>query len=339
MPSSGEAAGQQQQQQQWHLIQQLKSSRLFSEVAVSGTGVACGTTVTNPIDVVKTRLQLHPATKADGPAPGMVRTAAAILRQEGVLALWKGWLPGVTRGILYGGLRLGLYNPIKEALAAHQQQAAVSIHSSSSSSQPSSIHSSNSSSSSSSSPSSAVSNKLLAGVASGSLAAALLSPTELIKVRLQAPRSAYSSASAAVAAVVAADGVKGLWKGATPGVVRAAVLTASQCVTYDEVKGRLMAATGWRDSAATHLATAMITGVVSTTATNPVDVIKTHMFVGGRKHAGPLSCAASLYAAHGLAGFWRGWLANYARLGPQTVVTFLVVEQLRGSLGMAPLGK
>lgn len=49
MPSSGEAAGQQQQQQQWHLIQQLKSSRLFSEVAVSGTGVACGTTVTNPI--------------------------------------------------------------------------------------------------------------------------------------------------------------------------------------------------------------------------------------------------------------------------------------------------
>ena len=80
------------------------------------------------------------------------------------------------------GLRLGLYNPIKEALAAHQQQAAGSIHSSSSSSKSSSIHSSNSSSSSSSSRSSAVSNKLLAGTASGSLAAALLSPTELIKV-------------------------------------------------------------------------------------------------------------------------------------------------------------
>jgi solute carrier family 25 uncoupling protein 8/9 len=191
----------------------------------------------------------------------------------------------------------------------------------------------------------------------------------------------------------------------TAAQVRAAVLTASQCVTYDEVKGRVMAATGWRDSAATHLATAMITGIVSTTATNPVDVIKTHMFVGewrrlqqcalhavqghaylllctestcaaslgqlgclprsrctvvnscwlhlpppadiclcaihagGRKHSGPLACAASLYAAHGLGGFWRGWLANYARLGPQTVVTFLVVEQLRRAMGLAPLGK
>jgi hypothetical protein len=69
--------------------------------------------------------------------------------------------------------------------------------------------------------------------------------------------------------------------------VRAAVLTASQCVTYDEVKGRVMAATGWRDTAATHLATAMITGIVSTTATNPVDVIKTHMFVGEDALIGP----------------------------------------------------
>jgi solute carrier family 25 uncoupling protein 8/9 len=169
------------------------------------------------------------------------------------------------------------------------------------------------------------------------------------------------------------------------GQVRAAALTASQCATYDEVKARVMAATGWRDNAATHLATAMITGVVSTTATNPVDVIKTHMFVGacavqvacccarlervglamhnlqvwpcttcsclptasaaahhrptpgGQKHGSPFACAASIYAAHGLAGFCRGWLANYARLGPQTVMTFLVVEKLRAVAGMAPL--
>jgi hypothetical protein len=32
-----------------------------------------------------------------------VQTAATLVRQEGVLALWKGWLPAVTRGILYGG--------------------------------------------------------------------------------------------------------------------------------------------------------------------------------------------------------------------------------------------
>lgn len=58
---------------------------------------------------------------------------------------------------------------------------------------------------------------------------------------------------------------------------------------------------------------------------------------GGSAHRNPLACAAAIYDSHGLAGFWRGWLANYARLGPQTVMTFLVVEQLRHMAGMEPL--
>lgn len=58
---------------------------------------------------------------------------------------------------------------------------------------------------------------------------------------------------------------------------------------------------------------------------------------GGSAHRNPWRCAAAIYSAHGLAGFWRGWLANYARLGPQTVMTFLVVEQLRNLAGMEPL--
>ena len=59
------------------------------------------------------------------------------------------------------------------------------------------------------------------------------------------------------------------------------MLTASQCATYDEVKRRVMAATGWGEHLGTHLSCAMVTGLVSTTATNPVDVVKTHMFTGG----------------------------------------------------------
>lgn len=39
-----------------------------------------------------------------------------------------------------------------------------------------------------------------------------------------------------IRAVVQADGVAGLWKGAMPGLVRSAILTAAQCATYDEVR-------------------------------------------------------------------------------------------------------
>lgn len=57
-----------------------------------------------------------------------------------------------------------------------------------------------------------------------------------------------------------------------------------------------MDATNWPDNSLTHLATAMITGIVSTTATNPVDVIKTYMFVGKLAPGGDSQSRACLLA-------------------------------------------
>lgn len=69
---------------------------------------------------------------------------------------------------------------------------------------------------------------------------------------------------------------------------RAAVLTASQCATYDEIKQVIMKVTGMGNHFGTHLGASMVTGLVTTTATAPVDVIKTHMFVGKRHESSPL---------------------------------------------------
>lgn len=75
---------------------------------------------------------------------------------------------------------------------------------------------------------------------------------------------------------------------------RAAVLTAAQCATYNESKKFWMWLTGGGDDFATHLGSSMITGLVTTTATGPVDVIKTNMFVG--RHP----CPALLSSGHRL---------------------------------------
>lgn len=57
-------------------------------------------------------------------------------------------------------------------------------------------------------------------------------------------------------------------------------MTASQCATYDTVKAQVIRRTGWDDSSAAQLATSVVTGVVTTTATAPVDMLKSRMFVG-----------------------------------------------------------
>ena len=61
---------------------------------------------------------------------------------------------------------------------------------------------------------------------------------------------------------------------------RASVLTAAQCATYNESKKLWMWMTGGGDDLATHIGSSMITGLVTTKATGPVEVIKTKMFVG-----------------------------------------------------------
>lgn len=62
------------------------------------------------------------------------------------------------------------------------------------------------------------------------------------------------------------------------------------------------------------------------------------MFVsGGSKYSGPLSCAADLVRREGPRALLKGWTITYIRLGPQTVFTFIVLEQLRHLIGFDTL--
>ncbi len=72
---------------------------------------------TIPLDTAKVRLQLQGKALAGevNVVPkyrGMVGTIATIAREEGTMSLWRGIVPGLHRQILFGGLRIGLYEPV-----------------------------------------------------------------------------------------------------------------------------------------------------------------------------------------------------------------------------------
>lgn len=72
---------------------------------------------TIPLDTAKVRLQLQKKAAAGDALAlpkyrGMLGTVATIAREEGVAALWKGIVPGLHRQCLFGGLRIGLYEPV-----------------------------------------------------------------------------------------------------------------------------------------------------------------------------------------------------------------------------------
>lgn len=135
--------------------------------------------------------------------------------------------------------------------------------------------------------------------------------------------------------VVKAGGVRALWAGATPSVYRGALLTASQCVCYEESKSVVTAFMPGLCVIATHFWAAMLTGLVSTTVTNPVDVIKQHQFA--RPKIGLIECAKQLIQNDGIGALLRGWSASYVRIGPHTVLIFVFNERLRQLAGMDAL--
>jgi len=273
-----------------------------TRVFVSGASVACATTVTNPLDVLKVRLQT--AEHAGARARGLARTAAAIAREEGVGAFWRGMSPAVVRAVLYGGCRLGLDEPALGAYCAARGDDERAPR---------------------------VSTRLFAGATSGALAAAALNPTELLKTRMQ-NATARASTWKHLRRAVREDGARSLWRGSALAMSRSAVLTATQVVTYGETKRRVIDMGVATEGVALHFAVASLTGVVTTFTTNPIDMIKTRVYVG--EGASIARTFADVLTKQGPLGLFRGFSANYLRLGPQTMVTFVVAEFLREQLGL-----
>ena len=281
---------------------------LVPNVCISGVSVACATATTNPIDVVKVRMQALNTTNAKNANNNMLQTFRLVFRERGVGGFYVGLTPSLVRATTYGGLRLGLYDPIRNLVSSSQFGGVDENR---------------------------VTTKLLAGGCSGALAAFTLNPTELVKTRRMKGDSWQT-----IKTQVGRDGVSSLWRGSSMAASRAALLTASQVAAYGEVKRLwIQMVPNAKDDWMAHVGASAAAGLITTATTNPVDVVKTRMFISGEgKKLSAKEAAMEVVREYGaLRGAMRGFTANYIRLGPQTMVTFVVAEELRKWFGLESL--
>ena len=144
-------------------------------------------------------------------------------------------------------MRLGTYGPIKSILAGESTQPSLP-------------------------------RNIAAGCMSGALAAVVANPVDLVKTRMQEKGNPHRTSLATIRQVLQSHGVQGLWVGTMPAMVRASVLTATQCATYDEAKKAFKRMTGVQDGLMVQLGAGLMSGLVTTTVTAPVDVVKTNLF-------------------------------------------------------------
>lgn len=268
-------------------------------LALAGTSCAVATVFTNPVDTIKTAMQLQ----TQGGGKGMFATTASMVRNGGVLTLWAGLGPAIARAYSYSAIRLGGYEPAKTLVGADEDPT--------------------------------LARRILAGCISGGVAAFAANPIETIKVQQQAGAGAArgSAVQAPVGAMIRTLGLRGLFAGTVPHVMRGAAITSSQLATYDTVK-QALTDSGVPSGLPLQLGSSLVAGLVTTTCASPFDVVKT-VVMDGSRHGGVSVGGAirGIWAVDGARGFFRGWLPAYSRLGPHTTLMLLVYEQLRNAVG------
>ncbi|KAG2437655.1 hypothetical protein HYH02_011036 [Chlamydomonas schloesseri] len=85
------------------------------QLVAGGLAGGCAAAVTNPLDVVKTRLQTADPTKYGSAA--VIPTLRQIVREEGMQALWQGLKPRVLFHIPAAAVCWGTYETMKDLLA------------------------------------------------------------------------------------------------------------------------------------------------------------------------------------------------------------------------------
>ena len=76
--------------------------------------INCLYAVTFPLDLVKTRLQIQGEGGKPQPHRGFLATSFGVIRDEGPLKLWRGLTPAIYRHVLYSGIRLSVYERLRE---------------------------------------------------------------------------------------------------------------------------------------------------------------------------------------------------------------------------------
>ncbi|MBA0842445.1 hypothetical protein Goarm_002269, partial [Gossypium armourianum] len=287
---------------------------------------------TIPLDTAKVRLQLQKKALGGDAAAlpkyrGLLGTVGTIAREEGLAALWKGVIPGLHRQCLFGGLRIGMYEPVKNFYVGKDHVGDVPL-----------------------------TKKILAALTTGALGITVANPTDLVKVRLQAegrlppgvPRR-YSGALNAYSTIARQEGVKALWTGIGPNIARNAIINAAELASYDQVKQTILKIPGFTDNVVTHLLSGLGAGFFAVCIGSPVDVrnlyrllykmvecavipsssegvVKSRM-MGDSAYKSTLDCFIKTLKNDGPMAFYKGFIPNFGRLGSWNVIMFLTLEQ------------
>lgn len=263
-----------------------------------------------PIDVIKTRLQLD----STGRYRGVAHCGMTIAKEEGVPALWKGLTPFATNLTAKYALRFGT-NSVYQGLLRDKDGKLTG------------------------------GRRMAAGFMAGVTEALMVvTPCEVVKIRLQQQQGLskellkYKGPVHCATTMIREEGALALWNGAVPTVIRNG--TNQMCLFWSknmvdalfwgkhEGDGRQLQA--WQSTVSGFAAACL-----GPTVTNPFDVVKTRMMAqskaqGAPKYKGFFDCIMKVPAEEGFLALYKGLLPRLMRIAPGQAIVWAVNDQVVG---------
>lgn len=295
-----------------------------------GLAGMAATTVIQPVDMIKVRLQLAGEGAKTGPRPSALSVTRDILASGRVLDLYTGLSAGLLRQAVYTTARLGFFDTFMKSLSNRAKEKGTKI---------------------------GFAERATAGLSAGGLAAFVGNPADLALIRMQSDglkppesRANYRGVGDALMRIVRNEGVTALWAGCAPTVVRAMALNFGQLAFFSEAKAQLKD-TSLGPRAQTLTASA-VAGFFASFFSLPFDFVKTRLQKqtrapdGKLPYAGMVDCFRKVIAQEGPLRFYRGFLTYYVsiilvggesssmlmiwqvRIAPHAMVTLIIADYL-----------
>ena len=169
---------------------------------------------------------------------------------------------------------------------------------------------------------------IFSGATSGILGAAAGSPFFLVKTRLQSyspflpvgTQHQYKNAWDGLRTIYTREGIKGLYRGVGPAMVRTGFGSSVQLPTYFFAKRRLVKHLGMEEGAPLHLASSAASGFVVCVVMHPPDTVMSRMYnQTGNLYSSAFDCLYRTVKTEGILAVYKGFFAHLARILPHTV--------------------
>lgn len=249
---------------------------------------------TFPIDFAKTRMQL-----AIGRV-GFFDVLASAVRHEGLGAVYAALPSAVMRHWVYTSIRITLYEDLRNRAAGGPGRPTTAA------------------------------TKAAVSLTAGGVSQFIASPADRIKV-VVIKEGGQRSVVEAARGIYGTQGISGFYQGVAPNVFRACTVNLAELLTYDTTKRLVLQHSGMEEGLATHGMSAFVSGFTTAAFSTPADVIKSRVMGGESRSV--LALSREIMMHEGIGAFWKGFLPNWARIGPWQMSFWMMYEQVRSFYG------